>query len=192
MICIIFCIVLTACESIKKEGEGSGMSNGKESEKSGMSDTRADGFQELSELPKSTRQQSPDSVIKIMFYESQNMQQKNVTALDLGNKKMYLHPKVQTVGIAEPDGTLSEDDIAEIIAILEENNVQEWKDSYQDAAENASYEDGYSWTLILEYEDRTVEWHTGSGPSKQDVVPDEFDQFTADLIAFQARKAEEA
>ncbi|MBC1492224.1 hypothetical protein [Listeria booriae] len=140
-------------------------------------------FSRIAKLTQSTKTQDLDRIVKILFYESSDMQNKNAVAIDIGNKGMYLNPEVSKIGLVSPDYKMSESDVEEVQHIIKENNIQSWKEDYSNIPKS-DYEDGYGWVLYLEYADRTVERHSGSGIAKSEVVPKNFNSFVEEITNF--------
>ncbi|EUJ51529.1 hypothetical protein MCOL2_15587 [Listeria fleischmannii FSL S10-1203] len=68
-------------------------------------------FSRIDKLAQSANQQDTDRIVKILFYESNNMQYKNTIAIDIGNQAMYLNPKISTVGLVDADIKMTENDV---------------------------------------------------------------------------------
>ncbi len=140
-------------------------------------------FSRIDKLEQSTEQQDIDKIVKILFYESNNMQYKNTIAIDIGNQAMYLNPQVPTLGLVNADYKMTEDDVKEVQNIIIKYDIQSWKEDYSDN-KNSNNEDGYGWVLYLEYADRTVERHFGTGMYRKDVIPENFDAFIKEITNF--------
>jgi hypothetical protein len=61
--------------------------------------------------------------------------------------------------------------------------VPSWKRDYTFEDPN-SYQDGYSWSLWLQYEDGAVSKHFGEGTSVAEITPENFESFVAELRSF--------
>lgn len=146
-------------------------------------------FSRIDKLAQSANQQDTDRIVKILFYESNNMQYKNTIAIDIGNQAMYLNPKISTVGLVDADIKMTENDVKKIMDILKKYDIQSWKENYSDK-KNTNVEDGYGWVLYLEYSDRTIEKHSGFGISRADVIPRNFDTFIEEITNFVDNKKE--
>ncbi|MBC1373667.1 hypothetical protein HB847_15040 [Listeria booriae] len=147
-------------------------------------------FSRIDKLVQSTEPQDIDRIVKVLFYESNNMQYKNTIAIDIGNNVMYLNPKVPTLGLVNADYKMTEDDVEKVQNIIKKYGIQSWKEDYSDS-KNTNYEDGYGWVIYLEYADRTVERHSGSGMYRADVIPKNFDTFIEEITNFVDNKKDD-
>src|SRR5699024_11619201 len=68
------------------------------------------------------------------------------------------------------------DDIDEAVNILEKYNVQDWKEDYS-YEDPSSYEDGYAWSLYLQFEDGTVERHKVTGSFAVESTPENYKDY---------------
>ena len=110
-------------------------------------------------------------------------------AIDVTNNEIYVDPSWTTLGVDTFDEPVPVNDVQNVLEILEEYNVQDWKKDY--TVENPEdYEDGFSWRLWLQFEDGTVEKHGGSG-TEDGITPENFDGFFTELNEFVAGKLEE-
>lgn len=110
-------------------------------------------------------------------------------AIDVTNNEIYVDPSWTTLGVDTFDEPVPVNDVQNVLEILEEYNVQDWKKDY--TVENPEdYEDGFSWRLWLQFEDGTVEKHGGSG-TEDGITPENFDGFFTELNEFVSGKLEE-
>ena len=110
-------------------------------------------------------------------------------AIDVTNNEIYVDPSWTTLGVDTFDEPVPVNDVQNLLQILEEYNVQDWKKDY--TVENPEdYEDGFSWRLWLQFEDGTVEKHGGSG-TEDGITSENFDEFFTELNEFVAGKLEE-
>ncbi|MBC2019810.1 hypothetical protein HCA81_02050 [Listeria booriae] len=156
--------------------------NSNEEEKKVL-ETPTKDFSRIGKLKIATQTQELNRVVKILFYEAGDMQYKNVVAIDIGNKVMYLDPHVQTVGREMPNYNMMDSDIEQVRSIFQKYDIQKWKAEYS-VEDRSTYEDGYGWIMYLEYADRTVEKHEGFGTTKSDVIPSNFNDFVDEIIGF--------
>ena len=75
--------------------------------------------------------------------------------------------------------------------ILEKYEVQSWKRDYT-FEDPETYQDGYSWSLWLQFADGTVEKHSGEGTDAEKLTPDNFQEFAKELRSFVEEKLENA
>ena len=150
-------------------------------------DTRNDvdifDFYFINRAPAATEKHPLDELIKIYFST------KNV-AIDVGNKELLEKPRFATNGVTIFEDPLPFDDKEGLLEILEKYRVQEWKEDYT-TVDPKTYDDGYGWMMLLQFEDGTVERYKGSGPYKEDVVPENFDDFADEIEAFKKEKIKE-
>src|SRR5699024_11722442 len=94
----------------------------------------------------------------------------NTIAMDIENNIIYIDPWMSSMGINYQDESEPIDDIDKAVDILEKYNVQDWKEDYS-YEDPSSYEDGYAWSLYLQFEDGTrSEEHTSELQSRFDIV----------------------
>ncbi|MEH7180116.1 hypothetical protein [Neobacillus vireti] len=96
---------------------------------------------------------------------------------------------MDSLGLSFNDGTVKINDAENVINILKKHNVQEWKRDYS-FEDPASFQDGYSWNLWLQFEDGTVEKHVGQGKDIVDITPKNFDDFATELNGFVKERLE--
>jgi len=101
--------------------------------------------------------------------------------IDFEKRALFYNVGLSTIDVSDPDHMLSDEEIEKIRNIINKNKIQEWQYSY--FLEEESIEDGFSWYMIMENPDETVEVHKGSG-NKNDCTPAEFDAFINDLDNF--------
>lgn len=139
-------------------------------------------FSFINMAPEAEKKQPLNKVIKLYFSVGSIAENIEV-AVDLGNGEIYKNPVLSTLGVDTFEDPVKAEDLNEIIAILEKYNVQDWKKDYTFENPN-SYLDGYSWSLMLQYEDGTVEKHRGQGTKKGKITPENFDGFLMELKKF--------
>lgn len=141
-------------------------------------------FYYINQAPKATEKHPLDELIKIY------LSTKSI-AIDVGNNELYEKPRFSTNGVAIFEDPLPFDDRGGLLKILEKYNVQAWEENYT-TADPDEYDDGYGWMMLLQFEDGTIERYQGKGPDKEDVVPENFDDFTEEMEAFKNEKMKEA
>lgn len=169
---IVTCLYLTGCDD--GEGEMQKTSN--------MTDKDVYDIYLLFEAPKAKKEHDLTDVIKIVFFDS-NSTTGNTIAIDVKDSSIYINPSVSSLGIRATNGMKEIEDIETAINILEKYNVQDWKEDYS-IEDPSSYEDGYGWSLLLQFEDGTVAEYGGSGPFKKEITPNHFDDFFQELNDF--------
>src|SRR5699024_3995085 len=71
----------------------------------------------------------------------------------------YANPIIGRRGLRARDGSVEVNEAEEVLDILDKYEVQTWDKEYSSDAN--AYEDRYSWQLLLQYDDGTVEKHAG-------------------------------
>ncbi|MGC6768151.1 hypothetical protein [Enterococcus sp. LJL51] len=114
---------------------------------------------------------------------------------DLENKEMFLYPDIFSMAMYKPDWKLTNSDVKTLQQLLKDYQIQEWESEYIGTTENSTSNDSitpadcgtFPWTVLLVFEDNTIEKHTGS----RTMVPDNFHEFYEELLAFREEKREE-
>src|SRR5699024_946819 len=132
--------------------------------------------------PKTTEKQPLSKVIKLAFTQNDSSLG-NTIAMDLENNTIYIDPWMSSMGINYKSESKPIDDIDEAVNILEKYNVQDWKEDYS-YEDPSSYEDGYAWSLYLQFEDGTVERHKGTGSFAKEITPENYNDFSQKLNDF--------
>lgn len=140
-------------------------------------------FAFIKQAPEATEKHDIKKVIKVYFNENDSSLDKGF-AIDLEEKNVYINPRMGSRGIRTSiEKPVNVGDIDGVLEVLEQHNVQNWKDDY--TFENPdSYQDGYGWQLWLQFEDGTVEKHKGSGTKKDKITPENFNEFVKELTDF--------
>lgn len=178
---IILCLVMVGCttnnaEKIKEDTEVTNEGNNE-----GDGDKTMDGidiydFYFINKAPLANEKHSFDQLIKVYFsYKG--------IAVDVKNKELYEKPRFSTNGVTTFEDPIKFEDKEGLVDILEKYDVQQWKENYT-TEDPDSYQDGFGWQLMLQFEDGTVEKYRGSGSFKEDVIPDNFEQFSDEIEAF--------
>jgi len=176
-------LLLGACQTTNDEPKDEVTANEKTTENATTNLTGEDLFDIylLFKAPQTDEMKDLSKVIKIVFTEN-NSSTEHTLALDIDRQVIHLDPWTSGSGI------LSEDEknvqgLEDALTILKKYNVQEWKDNYT-YEDPASYEDGYGWSLWLQFSDGTVEKHYGSGSFKKEIIPENFNEFVDELNQF--------
>ncbi len=140
-------------------------------------------FYFINRAPAATEKHPLDELIKI-YYSTK------AVAIAVENNELLEKPRFATNGVTIFEDPLPFDDKEGLIEILEKYQVQEWKEDYT-TEDPDSYQDGYGWMMLLQFEDGTIERYKGSGPYKDDVVPENFDDFANDMETFKEEKIKE-
>ena len=134
--------------------------------------------------PEAVEKQPLDKVIKLYFSEWSIDMLHEPIAIDIENSEMYSKPSMGSRGLNNfPDETIPITDAHEIIDILKKYDVQSWERDYtfKDPQDD---EDGYSWSLILQFADGSLEEHGGAGTDIAQLTPENFREFVDELEAW--------
>ena len=181
LILSLLIVLITACKG-KEEADNSNNNvqyennNGENVEDDQMDDIDIYDFYYINKAPRAVEKHSLDNLIKIYFSA------KNI-AVDIEEHEIYMDALYSRNGIDTFEDTIELNDKEGLINILEKYDIQKWKDDYT-TEDPDSYEDGYGWLLLLQFEDGTVEKYRGTGPLKDEVIPDNFDAFGNELEDF--------
>ncbi len=182
---IILCLILVGCKDTKDENINDGAIHEKPDTKK---EEVVDGmdifdFYFINRAPKASKKHPLDELIKIYFSS------KGV-AIDVENQEIIEAPRFATNGVATFEEPLPFNDKEGLLEILEKHNVQDWKDDYT-TEDPDSYQDGYGWMMLLQFEDGTIERYKGNGTDKVTVFPENFDEFAEEMEVFKMDKIEE-
>ena len=136
-------------------------------------------FSEIQNTEKSDKKEDFEYVTKIAFQEAGDMQS-DIIAMDF--EKMEIYHSIYTISDLddeEPLRELNNEDISQLKKILQDTD--DWKEVYGPEEDEADYEDGYGWCLFIVYKDGKVKQYIGSGESKEEVTPENFDEFADNM-----------
>jgi hypothetical protein len=139
-------------------------------------------FYYMRAYPRTEQAQPLNRVTKLVFTENAGEPDGICVAIDLGNRALYSHDEANLIGLEEPDISLTDADIAQLLDILAKYDVQSWETDY--SSDEANFTDGFAWGLSFEYDDQTVENHHGLAPLKEECIPANYDAFLKELLAF--------
>ncbi|MGY0692063.1 hypothetical protein ACW2QC_04620 [Virgibacillus sp. FSP13] len=139
-------------------------------------------FAFIRKAPDAKEKHPLQEVIKV-YFSDWSISEMNEIAIDVANKEIYKNPSMRNRGLRFNDGTVKINNAEQVMEILEKHDVQEWKQDYT-FEDPATYQDGYSWNLWLQFEDGTVEKYGGQGTDKEDITPGNFDEFVTDWSEF--------
>lgn len=179
------CLFLIGCnENTKKDVSiNQEVKDGREDNE--MNDIDIYDFYFINKAPETKEKHSLDELIKIYFSAGSNQ-----VAIDIKNNEIYVDPLWSTNGVDSFEDQVNLNEKEALLKILEEYDVQEWKADYT-TKDPDSYQDGYGWLLLLQFEDGTVEKHRGSGPEKNKIIPENFENFVTELTGFVDERIEE-
>jgi len=147
-----------------------------------VDNTELDGFYAMMQSEVATKEHALGDVTKVLLYENRNMLILHEEAIDIGNKRMFTEPMINSMlDYDEPDYHMTDADVDEVRAILERNDVLAWAPVYGkmiDPGEGA-VDDSGGWFLYLQYSDNTVSRFCGNGE-----YPDTYGSFIEELTDF--------
>ena len=147
-------------------------------------------FENFGRAPEATEKHPINEVIKIFFDEWTFDDLYEPIAIDIKNNEVYVNPSINIRGF-RADDSFQINDPEKVFEILEKYEVQSWKRDYT-FEDPETYQDGYSWSLWLQFEDGTVEKHSGEGTDVEKLTPDNFQEFAKELRSFVEEKLENA
>src|SRR5699024_11608240 len=98
----------------------------------------------------------------------------------------YSNQRLVRLSMLNQNRIVKVNETAMVLDILNNHEVQTWDKKYSSDAN--AYEDVYSWQLLLQYEDGTVEKYEGN---EEDEVPTDFNKLAKELRDFADEKIEE-
>ena len=144
-------------------------------------------FKHIHKAPEATEKQAMDKVIKVFFDESTTFDKPyEAVAIDIENNEVFANPIIGRRGLRAKDGIVEVNEVEKVLDILKKYNVETWNREYSSGFD--TYEDGYSWQLLLQYDDGTVEKHEGN---EEDEVPKDFNKLAEEIRDFADKKIEE-
>ncbi|MCR6111559.1 hypothetical protein HXA35_14515 [Bacillus sp. A301a_S52] len=182
------CLFLFACEQqINKDESDKPLNKNEqknvEGEESSMNEIDIFDFENLGKAPEATEKQPINKVIKVFFDEWSFDAPYEPIAINIKSNEIYVNPSLSLHSFSSYDETIHISEAETVLDILEKYNVQEWERNYT-FEDPDTYEDGYSWSLWLQFENGTVEKHSGTGTGSVDITPDNFDDFAKELNDF--------
>src|SRR5699024_1675459 len=89
----------------------------------------------------------------------------------------YGEPSVDHLGVQFETERKKVDDIDDVVALFDTYDVLDWQHYYSNVKDHHSYEDGASWSLVVQYSDGTVDKFRGEGTSFKEIIPDNYYDF---------------
>ncbi|MFA1822070.1 hypothetical protein ACDX78_18105 [Virgibacillus oceani] len=145
-------------------------------------------FKHIDKAPEATEKHPIEEVIKVYFNDWSIDKLHEGVAIDIENNEYYVNPIISGRGF-RADYNYQISGAEEVLKILEKYEVQSWKRDYT-FEDPDSYQDGYSWSLRLQYENGSVSKHFGEGTSAAEITPDDFEPFVSELRNFVDEKME--
>ncbi|UTR15529.1 hypothetical protein MM221_02770 [Salipaludibacillus sp. LMS25] len=174
---IVSCLVIPGCEETNEPKIFEKFDEGK------LSQVDIFDFENLGKAPEATEKQPINKVIKVFFDEWSFDAPYEPIAINIKSNEIYVNPSLSLHSFSSYEETIHISEAETVLDILEKYNVQEWERNYT-FEDPDTYEDGYSWSLLLQFEDGTVEKHSGTGTDSDDITPDNFDDFAKELNDF--------
>ena len=173
---ICCCILLYGCVNTENN-----INENKESET-----MKSYGFGDLARAPRSETLQSIEKITKLLFsipYKMDAESGSKVIAIDIENKEVYYDVDTGKIHRIDPTITLSDDDVTELLELVKKYNILDWKEDYS-IQNGDDILDGTGWTLIIEYQDRTIQTHGGYGVYLKDIIPENYDETISEFETF--------
>src|SRR5699024_1743913 len=142
----------------------------------------------IKEAPITNEKHSITEVIKVVFSMSDSSTG-DTLAIDIEENEVYIDPWMSSLGVNTVEGTKKVEDAEKVLDVLKKYNVQEWKKDYT-RKNSSTYEDGFGWSLKLQFKNGMVEEHSGSG-SEDEVTPENFEEFYEELSQFVDERLDE-
>lgn len=172
IIIIWFCILLVGCTT----------NENKNMEESAPKEEHLYDIYFIKKAPRAKEKNDLSDLIKIVFAKNDSSVGDTI-AIDVKNNTIHLEPWMSSHGINSMGESEPINDFDEVIKIIEKHDVQNWKEDYS-FEDPSTYEDGYAWSLYLQFEDGTVERHKGTGSFAEEITPAHFETFYHDLNDF--------
>src|SRR5690625_1645094 len=188
----IICFLLLGCQTSTNQDrdETTITENNNEGEDNNMNEVDIFQFENIDKAPEATEKPPVNEVIKIFFSEWTFDAPYEPIAINIESNEVYVNPSLSLHRISTYDDTVSISDAEEILEILERHEVQSWERDYT-FEDPDSYQDGYSWRLWLQFEDGTVEKHSGEGTDVEKLTPNNFREFVNELESFVEEKLQD-
>ena len=179
----ILCLFLLSCEQPSSKNKTTGLENN-------MNKKDIFDFKHIDSAPKATEKHPINEVIKVFLDEWSIDVPYKAVAIDIKKNEVYINPSISIRGLSAGNGIVQISNAEKVLEVLKKYEVQNWKTDY--TFENPeTYEDGYSWKILLQFEDGTVEKHSGKGTDKERLTPDNFESFFTEINEFIEERLEE-
>ncbi|MBO1001793.1 hypothetical protein [Pseudogracilibacillus auburnensis] len=194
-----FCLYLLGCQTSSNQNKDETINQEDIKEEEQISDesegnnvTQKDifEFKHIDKAPEATEDHSIDEVIKVFFDEWSIDVPYEAVAIDIQNNEIYVDPIISGRGLRAQGGIVEVSEVNQVRGILGKYKVQEWKTDYT-FEDPDTYVDGYSWKLWLQFDDGTVEKHSGEGTEVEKLTPENFREFAKELRGFVEEKLKE-
>src|SRR5690625_4169511 len=195
---IVNCLLLLGCQENPNEKQSDTPSlenkeeqNEKKSGGKNMNEIDIFDFENIGKAPEANETHDLDEVIKIFFTEWIFDDSYEPIAINIESNEIYKNPSLSLHSFSSCDEIIQISQAEEVLEILERYEVQTWERDYTFEDPN-SYEDGYSWRLWLQFEDGSVEKHSGKGTDVEKLTPERYRDFVNELEEFTKEKLKES
>jgi len=195
---IVNCLLLLDCQENPNEKQSDTPSlenkeeqNEKKSGGKNMNEIDIFDFENIGKAPEANETHDLDEVIKIFFTEWIFDDSYEPIAINIESNEIYKNPSLSLHSFSSYDEIIQISQAEEVLEILERYEVQTWERDYTFEDPN-SYEDGYSWRLWLQFEDGSVEKHSGKGTDVEKLTPERYRDFVNELEEFTKEKLKES
>ena len=117
--------------------------------------------------------------VKRIYFTDWSMSETNTTAINIVSKTIYIDSFDFNQDVETKEGPIHTPDVNKVLDILEEYDVQKWRRTYTFRNPDA-FQDGYSWKIVMQFDDGTVEKHRGEGS----LTPENYDEFLHEFNKF--------
>jgi len=134
-------------------------------------------FSYIKVAPEAEKDHKVDDIIK-MYATTWSIDELNdPIVIDIENSEIYAEPSVDHLGVQFETERKKVDDIDDVVALFDTYDVLDWQHYYSNVKDHHSYEDGASWSLVVQYSDGTVDKFRGEGTSFKEIIPDNYYDF---------------
>jgi len=141
-------------------------------------------FAFINGAPKTEESHEIDEIIK-MYTTSWTIDElHHPIAIDIANNEIYVEPDVRLFGVEFETERKEVDDTDKVLELFATYDVLNWQNYYSNVKDYHSYEDGASWSLMVQYEDGTTEKFYGNGTLFREIIPDHYDDFMKELGSY--------
>lgn len=131
--------------------------------------------------PEAKSNHEVDDIIKMYAGVSSFDEPHDPIAIDIEKSEIYQEPSIRSLGVDIGDEHRKVDDIDELVELFDTYDVLNWQHYYSDVKDYHSYEDGISWSILIQYSDGSIDEFRGEGMSFKDIIPENYDDFMGAL-----------
>lgn len=181
---IAFFSLVTFMAGCNYNSENSTIANGGDSL---MTTHGLSGFSTLAQSLRATTKHSLVDITKITFFESYDMLTKNMVAINIADKNLFIAPHSFTyLDYETPDYEMTDKDVNVVLDILNRHDVLNWNNCYGSLADDSpdTMDDSSGWNLCIQYSDNTVNLYVGHGLRSEGLFPKGFELFVEEITTF--------